>query len=70
MSAKTNTLCLRFDTQEGKIATININNCKLDLTVTEVSDAMDDLIDSGIFASGLLSKRDAKIIERTVTELF
>jgi hypothetical protein len=70
MSTDTMTLSMKFGTDAGKSAVINIQPCKPGLTASDVSDAMDLMISSEVFTLGLSGKLGASIVERSVTDLF
>lgn len=62
---------LLFANQDGKVAKINIDEPKENLTSTEISQAMDAIINANIFTSqggSFISKKGARIVERIVTE--
>jgi hypothetical protein len=70
MSKTTQTLGMKFDTEEGKPRTISIQPCRADLTAADVQEVMDTIIASDVFTYKPVAKLGASIIERTVTELF
>jgi hypothetical protein len=60
---------LLFTTELGTSSTIGIDNPKEPVDAQAVSEAMDDILESGVFhgANGFLTgKRGARIVDRTV----
>ncbi|MFY4776744.1 DUF2922 domain-containing protein [Metabacillus sp. RGM 3146] len=63
---------LQFINLEGKSTNIGVDAPKENLTAGEISLAMDKIIAANIFTSGggdLVSKKGARIVDRTVTDL-
>ncbi|MEA3507891.1 MAG: DUF2922 domain-containing protein [Synergistota bacterium] len=58
-----------FGTVSGNNWSLTLRYPKEDITAAEVTTAMQSVIDSGVFASGLNSILSAEVIERTVSEL-
>lgn len=67
------TLQLIFMTEEGKRATLSVDQPKADLGEEEVKEAMDAIIASDAFlynSSPLVAAQSAQIVERTVDKIF
>lgn len=63
---------MKFDTANGKVFTISLSNPKPNLTSTDVSNAMQTIIDQDVFhneGAALVAIKQARIIEKTVTEI-
>lgn len=63
---------MKFDTANGKTFTISVNNPKPNLTSTDVSNAMQTIIDQDVFhheGDALVGLKQARIIDKTVTEI-
>lgn len=63
---------MQFDTFDGKKFTISVDEPRADLTPLEVETGMQALLASNAFhvnGGNLVSASDARIVERTVTEL-
>ena len=61
-----------FDTAQGKKYTISVDEPRADLTTAEVNTGMQALLASNAFfvdGANLVSAYQARIVERTVTEL-
>jgi len=61
-----------FDTAQGKKFTISVDEPREDLTGPEVESGMQALLASNVFyadGANLVSAYQARIVERTVTEL-
>ena len=61
-----------FDTAQGKKYTISVDEPRADLTAPEVETGMQALLASNAFlvdGANLVSAYQARIVERTVTEL-
>lgn len=61
-----------FDTAQGKKFTISVDEPRADLTEAEVDSGMQALLASNVFyvdGANLVSAYQARIVERTVTEL-
>lgn len=65
------TLELLFVTQEGKTASISIEDPKEPVDVNAVKQAMDSIIAANVFTSqsgDFVSKKGARVVERNVNE--
>lgn len=58
-----------FGTADGDRWQLSLNYPREDLTPAEVETAMQSLIGSGAFVSGIMNVLAADIVDRTVTEL-
>ncbi len=58
-----------FGTVSGDDWSLTLRYPKEGITAAEVTTAMQSVIDSGVFTSGLNSILSAEVIERTVSEL-
>mgnify|MGYP001407030798 CR=1 FL=1 len=66
------TLELRFENEEGKNVTISLDNPVEPVDPVAISAAMDEIIAQNAFESSggeLISKINARIVERSVTEI-
>ena len=66
------TLQLHFNTAGDKKVMLTVDEPRADLSAEQVSVAMQDIIDSGIFKVDdypLASAVNARVVERTVTEI-
>lgn len=66
------TLVMVFKNEEGKSSTFSLAAPREDLTSTEVSQAMQDIIDRNIFTSSggdLVEMAAARLVSREITEL-
>ncbi|WP_449445308.1 DUF2922 domain-containing protein [Ureibacillus acetophenoni] len=66
------TLEMKFNTENGKTYTISVLEPKDNLSATEVSQAMQVIIDQDVFHNEgypLVSMNQARIVERNVSEL-
>lgn len=66
------TLQLNFNTAGDKKVMLTVDEPRTDLTAEQVSAAMQDIIDSGVFKVDdfpLAFVVNARIVERTVTEI-
>lgn len=66
------TLELKFNLANGKTMNLNVNNPKENLTPSEITNAMQTIIDQNVFHqnnSELVSINQARIVERNVTEI-
>jgi len=73
MAETTQTLKLVFENENGGNFTISLDNPRDDVTAAEVESAMDTVIAKNIFLTtggALVAKKDAKIIDRTVNDLY
>lgn len=65
-------LQLRFRNVAGRIVTFTLDAPKEPVNVTDVNEAMDEIIQENVFTStggDLVSKHSARIVERTVDEI-
>lgn len=65
-------LQLRFRNEDDRIVTFTLDAPKEPVDVTEVNDAMDDILEENVFTStggDLVTKHSAQIVERTVDEI-
>ncbi|NLY78402.1 MAG: DUF2922 domain-containing protein [Lysinibacillus sp.] len=63
---------MKFDTANGKVFTISLNNPKDNLTPLEVSNAMQTIIEQDVFhneGAALESIKQARIIDKNITEI-
>lgn len=63
---------MKFDTGNGKTMTLTVEEPKENLTPTEIEGVMQTIITSNIFhhnGSSLMAINQARIVERTVTEI-
>ncbi len=66
-------LRMTFRNQDGRTATISLDNPKDELTDEDVKEVMDDIIDRAVFITtggDLVSKVRATVVETTDTILF
>jgi hypothetical protein len=70
METYTRKLAMKFGTEDGKTKVITLQPCKEDISASDASDAMDAMIESGVFAFAPEEKLEASITEQTVTKLF
>ncbi len=63
------TLRMYFGTGDGDRWQLSLNYPREGLTAAEVESAMQSLISSGAFVSGIVDVLAADIVDRTVTEL-
>lgn len=64
------TLKMKFATDGGKTVSVQLQNCKDDLTQELVSDKMNELIDKQFYSFEPTAAAGADVIERTVKTLF
>lgn len=65
-------LQLRFQNEEGRMVSFTLDAPKEPVDVSEVNEAMDEILDTNAFTStggDLVSKHSARIVERTVDEI-
>lgn len=71
---ETKTLVLNFITDEGKRASISIDEPKFDLMESEVKEAMESIITDDVFRGTMNAKlvaiHSAQIVKRTVESLY
>ena len=63
---------LKFDTANGKVYTISLNNPKPNLNALDVSNAMQSIIAQDVFhneGNALTSIRSARIIDKIIIEI-
>lgn len=64
---------MKFEAANGKNFTISINDPKPDLTPSDVSSAMETIMNQGVFhvnGSALVSIKQARMIDKTIENLF
>lgn len=62
---------MTFKNTGGRSSKISVDNAKSDLTETEVNEAMDEILTSGIFTSpggDLIEKVKAELVSTEITE--
>lgn len=63
---------MKFNTANGKIFTISLNNPKPNLTASDISNAMEVIIAQDVFhneGNGLVSIKSARIIDKNTIEM-
>ena len=70
MSVTTNTLAMRFRTEDDKTRIVNLQNCRTNVTEAEAKTLMDAMISSNAFVYQPAVKLGATVAQRLVTELF
>ena len=70
MSEITNTLTMRFRTEDDKTRNVNVQFCKPNVTEAVAKTLMDAMISSSAFVYQPAVKLGATVTQRVVTEVF
>lgn len=63
---------MKFNTENGKVFTLSLTDPKPNLTATEISNAMETIIQQDVFhleGSALTSIKEARITDKTITKM-